>query len=152
MSTNHLPANRGSTLVEVMIACAVLAVSMVATLAAMTSSQVATNAAKEEALALRLVSKQMNVVRSLSFQEIEAMVGESTLELFPAQGGGKGDGKGNGHAYAYGHLKGRDGVVPIGTRTVTSDSGTLVVEVTVTWSSKALGQELSRSLFWRAAP
>ena len=149
MSRGDIPADRGSTLVEVMIASAVLAVSITATLSAMATSRAATGAAKEESLAVQLASEQMNSLRSMSFQEIQAMEGETTLNLVPGEGGG---GQGNGHAYAYGHLKGMNGVLPTGAQRVTADNGTLVVEVEVTWSSLALGRVMSRSLFWRTAP
>ena len=148
MFASRLHADRGSTLVEVMIASAVLAVSIVATLSAMATCETATSAAQEEALALQLASERMNYLRSMSYQEIEAMLGDSTFE--PAAVTGQGNG--HGHAYAYGHLKGKGGVLPTGQQRVTSDNGTLVVEVTVAWSSSALGREMSRSLFWRAAP
>ncbi len=148
MLVRHVNADRGSTLVEVMIASAVLAISLVATLGAMATSGAATSVAQEEALALQLASERMNSLRSISYQETEAMLGDSTFE----PGAVPGQVDGHGHAYAYGHLKGKGGVLPTGQQRVTSDSGTLVVEVTVTWSSSALGQEMSRSLFWRAAP
>ena len=147
MSGRVLPAERGATLVEVMIASAVLAVSIMATLSAMATSRAATGAAKEESLAVQLASKQMNILRDMSFQETMAMEGETTLELCPASGEG-----GREKTYAYDHLKGADGVLPTGLCRVAADGGTLVVEVEVTWSSVALGRVMSRSLFWRTAP
>jgi len=153
MSASDIPVDRGSTLIEVMIASAVLAVSIMATLSAMATSRAATGAAKEEALAVQLASEQMNSLRSMSFQEIHDMQGETTFDLAPGEGGGGGQGNGNGHAYAYGHLKGMSGELPSGLRRVTADAdGTLVVEVEITWSSVTLGQVMSRSLFWRTAP
>jgi len=156
MLDNH-PADRGTTLVEVMIASAVLAVSIVATLSAMATSRAATGAAKEEALAVQLAHDQMNSLRSMSFQEVHAMEGETTFDLAPGQGeggeGGGGEGNGHCHRYAYGHLKGMNGELPSGLCRVTADAdGTLAVEIEVTWSSLALGQVVSRSLFWRTAP
>jgi len=147
MSASDFPAGRGSTLVEVMIASAVLAVSIMATLSAMATFRLATGAVKEEALAVQLASGQMNSLRSMSFQEVHAMAGDTTFELCPASGEG-----GRDNTYAYDYLKGADGVLPTGSRHVTIDNGTLVVEVEVTWSSAALGRVMSRSLFWRAAP
>jgi prepilin-type N-terminal cleavage/methylation domain-containing protein len=151
MPTSNTSSDRGTTLVEVMIASAVLAISMVATLGAMTSSQTVANATKEETLALQLASVQMNFLRSVGFQKLEAMEGDSAFELRPDSGEG-GNGNGNGNAYAYGHLKGKNGTVPTGLRRVTVDNGTLVVEVTVIWRSRVQGREMSRSLFWRTAP
>ena len=145
MSTSHLSADRGSTLVEVTIASAVLAVSIMATLSAMATSRTATAAAKEETVALQLASERMNIVRGMGFQEIQALEGETAFDLAP--------GHGHGHAYAYGHLKGKNGELPSGLQRVTLDGdGTLVVEVSVNWTSIAHGREMSRSLFWRSAP
>jgi len=148
MSASDLHADRGSTLVEVMIASSVLAVSIMATLSAMATSRLATGAAKEESLAVQLASKQMNSLRDMSFQQIMAMEGDTTFELCPASVRG-----GDENAYAYDHLKGSNGVLPSGLQRVTVDGdGTLVVEVEVTWSSLALRRVMSRSLLWRTAP
>ncbi len=98
-------------------------------------------------MALQLASKRMNSLRAMSYQEIEALLGDSTFELCPVSGEDTDD-----HTYVRRVLGGRDGVLPAGTQRVTSDDGTLIVEVAVTWSSMALGQEMSRTLFWMAAP
>jgi len=148
MSGRVFPAESGATLVEVMIASAVLAVSIMATLSAMATSRTATGAANEESLAVQLASKQMNSLRSMSFQEVVGMEGDTTFELCPASGEG-----GHENPYACDHLKGADGVLPTGLCRVAADGdGTLVVEVEVTWSSIALGRAMSRGLSWRAAP
>jgi len=147
MRVSCVHMDRGSTLVEVTIASAVLAVSIVATLSAMSTSRMTVKATQEEALALQLASKRMNSLRAMGYQEIEALLGDSTFEPCPVTGEDSDD-----HTYVLHVLGGRNGVLPAGAQRVMSDDGTLIVEVTVIWSSMALGREMSQTLFWRAAP
>ena len=150
LATRLHVADRGSTLLEVMIASVVLAVAILGVLSAMSTSQVASAAAAEETAAMQLASARMEFLRTLAYQDLEAMAGDSTFE--PGAVPGEAEGNGNGHAYAYGHLKGKNGALPSGSQVVTKENGMLVVTVTVTWSSRSAGREMSRSLSWKVAP
>lgn len=116
-------AERGMTLIEIMIAVSILSVAIMASLLATVQGTQMVQRSREEVIALQAAERRMVELRALSFSEIQQLPSFDDFVPFVQSGAG---------LTLEPHV-GAEGELPVGTVTIAPDGGLMSVTVTIQW-------------------
>lgn len=135
-------AERGMTLIEIMISVSILSVAMLASLMAVVQGTQMVQRSREENIALQMAERRMAELQALSFSGIQQL--PAFDEFVPSVQSGAG--------FTLEPHVGTEGELPMGTVTITQAGGLMSVTVTVQWRGDTPAHPRQISVATKVAP